>query len=165
MAININANSSTQLIVPVSEQAVKHDIVDLVNGNAYRQIRAGENLVAGDVVEGITPSASPSRVKEGNWRMLGVAIGIISSGQWGFVQSFGFGQAKVETGTPANAFLVPSQNAGLLRAIDPAEPELTTFFLGLLDQRDQSGSVTPNYIRLIVSLTAESGGMADVFIF
>ncbi len=156
MPINVNANSSAQIITPITQFLANHDVVDLPNFKAYRQIRANENLAAGDVVE----SDSLLKVKETDWKIKGIAVATVSSGNWGFVQSLGFGQAKVEPGTPANAFLVPSQNAGKLQALDLTQPEKTAYLFAAIDQRLSDPS-----IRLIVSVSAESGGMADVFIF
>jgi len=159
MSINLNANSSNQIIAS-SAGITNHDVIDLANRKAYSQIHATDDLTTGDAV------VLGALAKDGDFRLTGIAIHAISDNNWGFVQSFGFGSAKVVSGTPANSFLVPADpiNPGTLRAIDLDDPEFVSHVLALLDQRLPNGSQFPTN-RWVVSITAESGGTASVFIF
>lgn len=167
MAINVTSTSASPIINGTFDDGrTQHDVLDLVNGKAYRhlQITGGAAVAVGDAIAG------SSGASHNNNLVIGIAVSAIANNNYGFIQSFGFGSAKVAAGTPANAFLVPSATTGVLREIDLSNPDLAMNYLALLDQRIHIQALpdpTPFFrpIRGIVSLTAESGGMADVFIF
>jgi hypothetical protein len=164
MGVNISATGSQSLIRSVWQGGrIPHDVIDLVNIKGYRQIFGGSSIPAHSATDGVGLASHP------NHPIIGIALAQgVGSQFFGFVQSFGFGQARVMTGTPAKVFLVPSETPGVLRAVDLSGPEMMAALMGLLDQRfgvELEGDPRPSPIRLIVSLTAESGGLAEVFIF
>lgn len=167
IGVNITAQGAQSLIKSVwIKGRVQHDVIDLANIKGYRQIfnSSGASFPAHNATDGVQLASHANNPIIGT--LLSNALG---NGNFGFVQSFGFGQARVAAGTPARAFLVPSDTSGVLRAVDIGAPEMIGALMGLLDQRLSADIPTipdlPSTARLIVSLTAESDGLAEVFIF
>jgi hypothetical protein len=167
MAININASDAGNLMLGSYGQGhTSHDVVDFANAKMYRHVQVSESVVGGDAI-GVSAKSRPGVAIEG------ISIGSPPGNNFRFILSFGKTVAKVATGTPANAFLTADEgNPGVLRAINLDNPERVFDLLKALDERHRydapweiSGDgAPPTRPRIIVSLTAESDGLADVFI-
>ncbi len=151
--IGANINVDDVAVVP------KHDIgaVTIVNGNEYMYIRATAAIAVGDalIVDtgstfepfGLTPATALNQSVEA------IAVVAIPSGSHGWVCTRGNVVAKVAASTAANVSVGSSATAGTLTTItisaSPTQAEV---------QRVLAAASS----RAVITLDAESGGLAEV---